>query len=249
MRHLHPFYFHPRQRLLMSCVIGVGALFLSSSTAEAAYPNQAIVDLTVERYSLLLETDRSSCSYYANPNTLQVLGEERSLSVIQMVNRERPGTACNGVFDFQSVRVKCATEEVVYGNSVIGEVTGWEKKPEVAQQVCNQQQPYDREVFALASSQYSLLISRGRDSCATYVDPDSLQVEGNQRNLSALIRGDEQSGTACRGLFEFKDLTVRCNSSEVSLVDHVGSVATWAEDWQQNANVAEQICALPSVSS
>ena len=248
MQHLYSLELPPLQRLWISCVIGVGTLGLNPLAAEAAYPNQAIFDLTVERYSLLLESDRSSCAYYANPNTLQVLGEETSLSVVQMVNRERPGTACNGFFDFQSVRVKCATGEVVYSNRVRGEDTGWEKKPEVAEKVCSQKPPYDQEVFNLASSQYSLLVGRGRDSCATYVDPSSLKIQDNQRNLSALIRGDEQSGTACNGLFEFKDMSVRCSTAEVSLADHLGSVATWVEDWQKNDTIAQQICDLPSTS-
>jgi len=242
MRHLTSL-----QQLWIGGVVGVAALSLTASAVEAAYPNRAVFDLTVERYTLLLETDRSSCGYYANPDTLQVL-EERSLSVIQMVNRERPGTACNGVFDFQVVRVKCATEEVAYSNSVVGEVREWKKNPDVAQKVCGVQQPYDRDVFTLASSQYSLLVARGRDSCATHVDPSSLGIEDNQRRISALIHGDNQSGTACRGVFEFKDLTVRCNTEEVSFADHLGSVANWVEDWQKNSAIAQKICALPSAT-
>jgi hypothetical protein len=241
MKHLNSF-----QQFGLGCVAVSGMLGLTAAVAHGAYPSRAIVDLTIERYSLLLESDRSSCAYYANPDTLQILSD-RSLSVVKMVNRERPGTACNGVFDFQVVRVKCATNEVAYSHSVVGEVREWQQNAAVAEKVCGVQMPYDREVFALASEQYSLLVERGRDSCARYVDPGSLAIDGsnNQRRVGLLIRGDEESGTACRGTFEFKDLTVRCDTNEVSVADHHGSPASWVEDWQKNTAIAQKVCALP----
>jgi hypothetical protein len=242
MKHLNPL-----QQFGIGCVAVSGALSLTAAAADAAYPNQAIFDLTVERYHVLLESDRSSCAYYANPDTLQVLSE-RSLSVVRMVNREAPGTACNGVFDFQVVRVKCATQEVAYSNSVVAEVREWQKNAAVAEKVCEIQLPYDRDVFVLASSQYSLQVERGRDSCATSVDPSSLDISNNQRKILALIHGDEESGTACRGVFEFKDLSVRCDTEEISLVNHNGSPATWVEDWQKDAAIAQKVCALPAVT-
>lgn len=242
MKHLNPL-----QQFGIGCVAVSGALSLTAAVADAAYPNRAIFDLTVERYDLLLESDRSSCAYYGNPDTLQILSE-RSLSVVRMVNRETPGTACNGVFDFQVVRVKCATEEVAYSHSVVGEVREWQKNAAVAEKVCGVQLPYDRDVFTLASSQYSLGVARGRDSCATSVDPSSLNIRNNQREISALIHGDEESGTACRGVFEFKDLSVRCDTEEISLADHHNSPATWVEDWQKDAAIAQKVCALPAVT-
>jgi hypothetical protein len=244
MKHLNSF-----QQFGIGCVAVTGILSMTGAVAQAAYPSRAIVDLTIERYSLLLESDRSSCAYYANPDTLQILSD-RSLSVVKMINRESPGTACNGVFDFQVVRVKCATNEVAYGNSVVGEVREWQQNVAVAEKVCGVRMPYDREVFTMASEQYSLLVDRGRDSCAQYVDPSSLSIDGskNQRRVGLLIRGDEESGTACRGVFEFKDLTVRCDTDEVSVADHHGSPASWVEDWQKDDAIAQQICALPAVA-
>jgi hypothetical protein len=243
MNHLNSF-----QQFGIGCVAVTGILSMTGAVAQAAYPSRAIVDLTIERYSLLLESDRSSCAYYANPDTLQTLSE-RSLSVVKMINRERPGTACNGVFDFQVVRVKCATNEVAYTNSVVEEVREWRQNEEVALKVCGVSMPYDREVFTLAAEQYSLLVDRGRDSCARYVDPNSLKINSsnNQRQIGLLIRS-ERSGTACQGVFEFKNLAVRCETDEVSVADHHGSPASWVEDWQKNAAIAQQICALPAVT-
>jgi hypothetical protein len=216
---------------------------VAAGSAYAAYPDEDSLNLAIERYNLLLETDRSSCGYYANPNTLQIFKTVgvRTVSVIRMVNRDRPGTACNGVFEVRSVGVQCDTQEISYTYQPTGTwEPDWQRNESVARQVCDLPEidlnNYDRDFFELARSQYQLFVSRDRSSCGYYANPNTLNVEGDDRTISVLVQRDAESGTICRGVFQFRDLGVRCATGEVAYDNR---------RWVRNAEVADRVCTLP----
>ena len=222
-------------------------LLFGSTIAQAAYPPREIFDLAVKRYSVKLDSDRSSCANYANPNTLQHFGEYQTLSVIQMVDRDSPGSLCNGVFAFKVVRVNCSTSDVSYSNtSIVRPGDQWSKNAAIAEKVCSIRPPFDAEVYDRSRKEYSLFLERTR-ACSFYANPKTLGITKEERRISVLNRqSDQGDGTICNGVFNFFDLTVRCKTGEVSYAEHLGSPATWKEEWQKNAKVAEQICKLPA---
>lgn len=116
---------------------------LGATPSNAALPDQETYDFVIRRYNLLLEETRSGCGYYANPNTLSVTGDERALSVLLM-RGPSGGSACNGLFQFQVLQVRCPTEEVSYSEQ-IGSPANWEaswsQNTQVAQQVCSLPSP------------------------------------------------------------------------------------------------------------
>jgi hypothetical protein len=105
----------------------------------AALPDQETYDFVTSKYTLLLEQTRGGCGYYANPNTLSITGNERTVSILMM--RGQPGgTACNGVFEFQVLSVRCQTGEVSYSEQLASPANwqeDWHSNAEVAQQICS----------------------------------------------------------------------------------------------------------------
>lgn len=233
--------------------LSLGSLFLPGQ-AQAAYPSREIFDLAVQRYSLKLDSDRSGCANYANPNTLQTLDDYRVLFVIRMTDRDSPGSLCNGVFETKGVRVKCATEEVSYGGLPVRPEEEWRRDAKVAQKVCAVRSPQplaslDTAFFDRVRQSYTLFLERGsfeqRQGCSFYANPKTVSGRKNERYVSVLNQAGENDGTICRGVFKFFNLSVRCQTGEISYAEHLGSPATWKENWQKRPQVADRICKLP----
>lgn len=128
--------------LLGKSLLVLSGLMLSCFSARwsyAALPDQETYDFVISRYSLLLEETRSGCGYYANPNTLSINGSERAVSVL-LVQGPSGGSACNGVFEFQVLQVRCQTKEVSYSERLASPANwteSWYANPNVAQQICS----------------------------------------------------------------------------------------------------------------
>jgi hypothetical protein len=226
---------------------GVAAVGLP---AIAAVPSRNITELAAKRYSLPIRDTRSACTIYANPGTMQSFGEETTFSTLTVINQQRPGTACNGVFELGIVGVKCTTQEVTFTNPINPATkTPYEKDPAVASKLCSIRPPYDGAMFDLARKQHSLFLEQDRASCSYYADPSTLNVTEKvdlrgDRSITALYLRDDKGGTACRDTFKFFDLSVRCKTNEVSYAEHIGSIPSWKETWESKPEVAAKICAL-----
>lgn len=118
--------------------LGIAAVFLPFSSAFAALPDAETYNFVTSRYFLLLDERRSGCGFFANPDTLAVDDENRSLLVLQM-RSPNGGSACNGVFDFHTLQVRCESQEVSYSSQIGSPATwdeSWMVSPTVAEQVC-----------------------------------------------------------------------------------------------------------------
>jgi hypothetical protein len=106
----------------------------------------------------------------------------------------------------------------------------------------------DRETYDFVTSRYTLLLEQTRSGCGYYANPDTLYVKGNDRGLLVLLMRGNPGGSLCNGVFEFKNLEVRCKTGEIAYIDRIGSPANWKEEWYSNPGVAKQVCALqPSI--
>ena len=122
---------------LFSFLFIIGGAFFKKSIA--ALPDQETYDFVTSKYDLLLEQTRDGCGYYANPDTIAINSDERSV-VILMTRGQPGGTACNGVFKFLILSVRCQTEEVSYSERLASPANwqeNWHSNAEVAQQICS----------------------------------------------------------------------------------------------------------------
>lgn len=105
----------------------------------------------------------------------------------------------------------------------------------------------DQETYEFVSQRYNLPIENTRGGCTYYANPDTLYQNRNNpaiRGLSVLLMRGEQGGSMCNGVFEFKDLTVNCQTEEVVYSDRIGSPATWNDQPYVNSGLASEVCAL-----
>lgn len=125
------------RKIAVSLTVISGVLLSTSSSlvSYAALPDEATYNFALSRYNLLVEDDLD-CSYYANPNTLSINGNERSLLVL-FTRSDPGGTICDGVFEFQVLRVKCNTGELLY-SAQIASPSNWEEERHVNRQAANQ---------------------------------------------------------------------------------------------------------------
>lgn len=87
------------------------ALNLIASSAAALMPSDAVYDYMNKKYSLELQTDRSSCGYSIDPNDVKISGNQRVTTVTVTSNRNgRGGNGCYGVRDFMLMDVNCAKQ-------------------------------------------------------------------------------------------------------------------------------------------
>lgn len=124
--------------LAYGLALGLGCSLLSN-LSHAALPDPETVEFIRERYSLIIDTQRSGCSYYANPETLGVQGRNRSISVLLM-RGPSGGTMCNGVFKFQVLSVQCNSNHVSYSDRIgspANDEENWVHNPEVARTICS----------------------------------------------------------------------------------------------------------------
>lgn len=125
-------------RQLLSRVTGITFALSCSQLCYAALPDQETYDFVRTKYSLLLEETRSGCGYYANPATLTINGDERTLLVL-LTRGQTGGSMCNGVFEFQVLSVRCATGETSYSERIASPANyeeRWYQNTDVAGQVC-----------------------------------------------------------------------------------------------------------------
>ena len=105
----------------------------------------------------------------------------------------------------------------------------------------------DPETYDFVTERYSLLLENTRSGCSNYANPATLsQASDNSPLLSVSIlqmRG-EQGGSLCNGVFEFKQLSVNCQTAEVMYRDLIGSPANWTEQPYQNEDLASKVCSL-----
>ena len=105
----------------------------------------------------------------------------------------------------------------------------------------------DQETYDFVTERYSLLLENTRGGCSNYANPDTLsQASDNSPLLSVNVlqtRG-EVGGSMCNGVFEFKELSVNCQTAEVMYRDLIGSPANWTEQPYQNEDLANKVCSL-----
>lgn len=127
------------KRLVSIALGGCGLMLgLLSQPVQAALPDQDTYDFVMRRYDTLLTETRSGCGYYANLSTLVVEAETRSLSVLMTLGPSG-GTACNGVFEFQVLSVRCDSQEISYSQRLASPANwqeSWQQNPQVAELIC-----------------------------------------------------------------------------------------------------------------
>ena len=86
-------------------------LSLIAGSAAALMPSDAVYNYMRGKYSLELQTDRSSCGYSIDPNDVKISGNQRVTTVTVTSNRNgRGGNGCYGVRDFMLMDVNCAKQ-------------------------------------------------------------------------------------------------------------------------------------------
>lgn len=125
------------------CLLAAIALLLPgwSLTAWADGPDRETTEYILKRYTVAVDSTRGGCTIYANPKAVYQ-GEkanQRVLPVLQ-IRGELGGTLCNGVFEFKTLEVNCATKQVAYVER-IGSPSMWEEPKfydddDTAQKVC-----------------------------------------------------------------------------------------------------------------
>lgn len=124
------------QRTTLVAIISSLPLF-TVLPIQAALPDNETYELVMSRYNILIEAD-TECSYYLNPSTLFISGNERAVSVL-FTRGELGGSACNGVFEFQVLIVRCNTQEVSFSSQIASPANwteDWYREPQIAQQIC-----------------------------------------------------------------------------------------------------------------
>ncbi|MGE5660167.1 MAG: hypothetical protein ACM37W_26555 [Actinomycetota bacterium] len=105
----------------------------------------------------------------------------------------------------------------------------------------------DRETWEYITHRYHLLLEETRDSCGYYANPNTLsKLEGGVRGLSVLLMHSQRGGSMCQGVFQFQEMTVKCQTGEVAYADRRGSPANWGTlEFQRKPEVARKVCTLP----
>ena len=129
----------------LSCFSGILTLIVAvmvpiNLPSQAALPDQETYNFVRHKYNLLLQISRGGCSYYANPQTLSVQGNIRVMSVLLTRGDGGGGSACNGIFEFLRLTVRCQSQEISYSDAIgspanIGEE--WQQNLEVANRICS----------------------------------------------------------------------------------------------------------------
>lgn len=129
----------------LSCFSGVLTLLMAvmipiNLQSQAALPDQETYNFVRHKYNLLLQISRGGCSYYANPQTLSVQGNTRVISVLLTRGDVGGGSACNGIFEFLRLTVRCQSQEISYSDAIgspanMGEE--WQQNLEVANRICS----------------------------------------------------------------------------------------------------------------
>ncbi|HEY9858284.1 MAG TPA: hypothetical protein V6D16_02180 [Candidatus Obscuribacterales bacterium] len=105
----------------------------------------------------------------------------------------------------------------------------------------------DQETYDFVTERYTLMLEDTRGGCSNYANPATLsQASDNSPLLSVTVlqtRG-ENGGSMCNGVFEFKQLSVNCQTAEVTYRDLTGSPASWNEQPYQNEDLANKVCSL-----
>lgn len=105
----------------------------------------------------------------------------------------------------------------------------------------------DQETYNFVTERYNLFLEDTRGGCSNYANPTTLAQNSTNPNLLSVrvlqTRG-ERGGSLCNGVFEFKQLSVNCQTSAVIYSDLIGSPATWAEKPYQNEELAAKVCSL-----
>jgi hypothetical protein len=119
--------------VIVSCLpLGFTAL-----PTQAALPDNETYELVMNRYNILIDA-YTECSYYLNPATLSVNGNERAVTVL-FTRGELGGSECNGIFEFQVLTVRCNTQEVSFSDQIASPANwteDWYREPQIAQQIC-----------------------------------------------------------------------------------------------------------------
>ncbi|MDX2215806.1 MAG: hypothetical protein SFY66_21260 [Oculatellaceae cyanobacterium bins.114] len=101
-----------RGAISLMAIAGILGYMGSLPSSYAALPDEETYNFVISRYSLLIQDD-TDCRYYANPSTLVINGDERRI-VVLFTRGDRGGSLCNGIFEFQMLRVNCRLGEIVY---------------------------------------------------------------------------------------------------------------------------------------
>ena len=105
----------------------------------------------------------------------------------------------------------------------------------------------DQETYDFVTERYSLLLEDTRGGCSNYANPATLSQESDNSPLvsvTVLQTRGESGGSMCNGVFEFKQLSVNCQTAEVIYRDLIGSPANWTERPYQNGELANKVCSL-----
>ena len=105
----------------------------------------------------------------------------------------------------------------------------------------------DPETYDFVTERYNLLLENTRGGCSNYANPATLVQDSDNSPLVGVtvlqMRG-EPGGSMCNGVFEFKQLSVNCQTAEVMYRDLIGSPANWTEQPYQNEDLANKVCSL-----
>lgn len=105
----------------------------------------------------------------------------------------------------------------------------------------------DQETYEFVSQRYHVSLENTRGGCTYYANPDTLVHDAQNpamQSLTVLLTRGEGGGSMCNGVFEFKNLTVNCQTAEVVYSDRIGSPASWNDQPYVDSNLASQVCAL-----
>jgi hypothetical protein len=104
-------------------------------------------------------------------------------------------------------------------NNVVRSVEYYRMHPVSFTKLCSTTR-YGKPQFSY-NSIHLLLQPGGRGDCSYYANPETLRVNGSERFLSVLHTGSPMDCTVCNGIFEFKVLSVKCDTNEVSYSDQL----------------------------
>lgn len=108
--------------------------------SPAALPDQETYNFVRKRYNFLIEMSRGGCSYYANPQTLSIQENTRIISVLLTRSDVGGGSACNGIFHFLRLTVRCQNREISYSDAIgsrANQVEEWQPNLEVTNRICS----------------------------------------------------------------------------------------------------------------
>lgn len=117
----------------------ISGIMGSTEMGYAALPDEETYNFVISHYNLLIE-DETNCGFYANPNTLAINGNERSVVVLH-TRGDVGGSMCNCIFEFQVLTVNCRSGEIVYSPQIASPANWAEQEQRyvsrtVANQIC-----------------------------------------------------------------------------------------------------------------